>query len=104
MPFRDRTGPLGQGPGTGWGAGPCGSGRFVTGRLGGFGRGFGRGSGRGFNRGFGGGGGGRYRWFQQAPFAPEQERSWLENQVSVLQAALKDVNDRLEALKSERSE
>ncbi len=37
MPYGDGTGPLGFGPGTGWGRGPCGAG---------FRRG--RGSGRGF--------------------------------------------------------
>lgn len=40
MPYRDATGPNGQGPLTGRGLGPCGSGNA---------RGFGRGFGRGFN-------------------------------------------------------
>jgi len=38
MPRFDGTGPLGSGPGTGWGMGPCGAG---TGWRRGFGRGFG---------------------------------------------------------------
>jgi len=39
MPRFDKTGPLGYGPGTGWGIGPCGAG---MGWVRGFGRGFGR--------------------------------------------------------------
>jgi hypothetical protein len=42
MPNKDKTGPLGQGPTTGRGFGPCGKGK---------GRGFGFGLGRGFGRG-----------------------------------------------------
>ena len=63
MPGFDRTGPLGLGPRTGWGLGPCGGGR-AWGR-GGRGRWFGRffggfrnrfgGGGRGWGSGFGGG-------------------------------------------------
>jgi hypothetical protein len=85
MPFRDGTGPSGQGPRTGRGAGNCagqgGAGRFV-------GRGFGRGGrGRGFGRGFG--------------IAPEQERSWLEDQAQALQAALQSITERLDAFKKD---
>ncbi len=67
MPGFDGTGPLGMGPGTGRGLGPCGAGvrgwfgprwfpgfgRRWFGRGRGFGRGwFGRGRGRGFGRWF----------------------------------------------------
>ncbi len=45
MPNRDKTGPMGQGPLTGRGFGPCGKG---LGRGFGCGRGFGRGLGRFF--------------------------------------------------------
>lgn len=39
MPKMDKTGPLGQGAGTGWGRGPCGGGaRQGRGCWGGFGR------------------------------------------------------------------
>jgi len=51
MPLFDRTGPSGQGPLTGRGAGPCGGGlgsKFGFGRGSGFRRGLGRGLGRGF--------------------------------------------------------
>lgn len=44
MPGYDGSGPRGQGPGTGWGLGPCGAGRR---------RGYGSGFGRGFSRGYG---------------------------------------------------
>lgn len=87
MPFRDGTGPAGGGPRTGRGAGNC-SGQGGAGRFGGRSFGFGRGGrGRGFGRGLG--------------FAPEQERSWLENQARSLQATLQSITERLNALKKE---
>lgn len=49
MPGFDRTGPLGYGPMTGRGMGPCGAG-YGRGAGRGFGRGMARGSGRGFRR------------------------------------------------------
>lgn len=85
MPFGDGTGPAGQGSRTGRGAGNC-AGQGGAGRSGG--RGLGRGGrGRGFGRGFG--------------IAPEQERSWLENQARALQTALQSITERLDALKKE---
>ena len=85
MPYRDRTGPAGQGPRTGRGAGNC-AGQGSTGRFGGRGLGFGRsGRGRGFGRGFG--------------LDPQQERSWLESQVQALQSALQSITERLDAMK-----
>ena len=87
MPYRDKTGPTGQGPRTGRGAGNC-NGQGGAGRFGGRGLGLGRGGrGRGFGRGLG--------------FAPEQKRSWLENQVQALQSALQSITERLDALKKE---
>jgi hypothetical protein len=85
MPFRDGTGPLGQGPRTGRGAGAC-AGQGGTGRFGGRGLGMGRGLGRGFG-GLG--------------YTPDQERFWLESQVKSLQAALQSIIERLDALKKE---
>jgi hypothetical protein len=82
MPFRDGTGPSGQGPRTGRGGGNC-AGQGGAGRF--FGRG---GRGRGLGRGFG--------------IAPEQERSWLENQAQALQAALQSITERLDALKNDK--
>ena len=82
MPFRDGTGPLGQGSRTGRGGGNC-AGQGGASRF--FGRGFGRG-GRG--RGFG--------------IVPEQERTWLENQAQALQTALQSITERLDALKNDK--
>jgi len=81
MPFRDGTGPSGQGSRTGRGAGNC-AGQGGAGRFGGRGLGLGRGGrGRGFGQGFGLG------------VAPDQERSWLE-------AALQSIAERLDELKN----
>lgn len=58
MPARDRTGPRGRGPRTGWGMGYCGGANdSLAGRGFGRGRGLGRGwrYGTGRGRGFGGG-------------------------------------------------
>ena len=72
MPNRDRTGPEGEGPKTGWGDGPCGGNKPNDDQPTGLGRGLGRrGKGRGgrgrggwwrgWGRGRGGGGRGRGR-------------------------------------------
>lgn len=83
MPNRNGTGPAGGGPRSGRGAGNC-TGQGGAGRFGG--RGLGRG-GRGFGRGLG--------------FAPNQDRSWLENQVEALQSALQSITERLDAMKKD---
>jgi hypothetical protein len=80
MPFRDGTGPQGQGPVTGRGFGTCGDGR-VFGRRFGFGRGWGRGSGRGWG-------------FWSRPTTREQEKLDLESY-------RKDLESELEAVKAE---
>jgi hypothetical protein len=101
MPRGDRTGPMGAGPMTGWGAGDCGDSdapSFFP-RWGfGWGRGLGRGRGR---RGF-------YPAFRSwdvpgwAPRASrEQESGWLKSQAGSLQAALDKINERLQALDQE---
>jgi hypothetical protein len=77
MPFQDGTGPQGQGPRTGRGRGNC-AGQGGTGG----GRGLGRGAGRGFGRGLGG---------VNAP----QRTSWLESQLTNLQAAIEKLTERL---------
>ncbi len=89
MPNRDKTGPTGQGPASGWGAGPCGGSQSGYERYGG--RGYGR-RGRGF--GFWGG-----RRAADSVATPEQERSWLEAQAHNLQDALNKIQERLDALK-----
>jgi len=81
MPNRNGTGPAGQGPRTGRGVGNC-TGQGGTGRFGG--RGLGRG-GRG--RGFG--------------YTPDQDSSWLEDQVKSLQSALQSITERLDAMKKD---
>ncbi len=83
MPQQDGTGPNGQGPRTGRGAGNCnGQGGFG----GGFGRG--RGSGRGMGMGVGRGLGGNV-----------QNTSWLQTQLSGLQIAIEKLTERLDASK-----
>ena len=62
MPNRDKTGPMGQGPLTGRGLGPCG---------GGIKRGFG--CGRGFGRGLG-----RYFGWNQPQTEEEQKQSLVD--------------------------
>ena len=87
MPFRDGTGPTGAGSRTGRGAGNC-AGQGGAGRFSGRGFGMGRGGhGRGLDRGLG--------------FAPDQDRSWLEQQIQSLQSTVQSITDRLDALKKE---
>ena len=83
MPNRNGTGPTGQGPRSGRGAGNC-TGQGGTGRFGG--RGLGRG-GRGLGRGIG--------------YASDQNSSWLEDQVKSLQSALQSITERLDAMKKD---
>lgn len=104
MPRRDRTGPMGAGPTTGWGAGDCAEQeatspssilpRWGYGRGGGFGRGAGR----------------RARFqalrprdaFGRAPrISREQEASWLKSRVPDLQDALERIKERLQVLDKE---
>jgi Family of unknown function (DUF5320) len=106
MPGFDRTGPMGQGPGTGWGLGPCGAGR----RRGGgqfWGRGFGRGA-WGFGRGYFGRGG---RWGfgpmafgpfgyggAAGPGAPPDEAQALRDEEAYLKNELEAIQKRLSEL------
>lgn len=103
MPGYDGTGPWGQGPGSGWGMGPCGAGRR---------RGFSRGSGRGaWGFQFRGGGGARPRWGRGAwgygslgpsagPMygAPPDEAQALKEEVAYLQGELEAIQQRLAQL------
>ncbi len=73
MPARDNTGPAGQGPMTGRGAGICAGNNAETGTFG-FGRGLGRG--RGMGRGFG---------FRAAAPTSEQQISALKQQSEAIQ-------------------
>lgn len=113
MPRGDRTGPAGQGPMTGWGAGDCAGDKATNYPRPGFGRGYGRGFGRRFGPGFGRGvdrgvGRGFGRGFgrrQAAPpgpawneFAPDQEVSWLKSQAKNLEESLQQIRERLNQL------
>jgi hypothetical protein len=82
MPNRDKTGPTGQGPSTGRGFGPCGSG---------LGRGFG--CGRGFGRGLG-----RFFGWNQPQTEAEQKQALVDYR-KALEEELEDVKKEEEILK-----
>lgn len=108
MPAGDRTGPMGEGPMTGRGAGYCsGSGQpgYVSGGTGmgrGFGMGFGRGAGRGWRHWFRATGLPGWMRFggYAAPGAPQavNEAEALEAQADALQAQLDSIKSRLARL------
>jgi len=118
MPWGDRTGPRGQGPMTGRGAGYCGGYNMpgYTNPAGGrgFGRGFGQGYGRGYGRGGFGGGYGRGRGYGrgydypepayypsvpvQRPPSSEEEKDYLTRMVQDLESELKSVKNRIKEL------
>ncbi len=81
MPRFDETGPMGQGPMTGRGLGPCGRGI-------GFKRGFGRGLGRGFGWGF-----------QPAQFSEADEKKILEQELKNIETEKAEIQKRLKELK-----
>jgi hypothetical protein len=130
MPRGDRTGPLGDGPRTGRGAGYCGG--FETpgfmnphagfGRGGGYGRGMGYGRGRGYGRGMGFGPGrgfgpgfafgpwsGSGTGEAAGPVQPVQERAGareteiesLKRDAVDVEAMLKSLRERIAALEAE---
>ncbi len=77
MPKFDGTGPLGYGPGTGCGLGPCGAGV-------------------GFRRGFGRGFGGR-RFYTKG-----EESEILKDEAGALESELKAIRERLAELKGQK--
>lgn len=90
MPRHDGTGPLGFGPGTGWGLGPCGA------RMG-----WRRGGGRGFGR--------RGAWgypYGAYPYQPqitkEEEKEMLKDEMAGLEEELKAIKARLNELEGEK--
>lgn len=112
MPGRDGTGPVGNGPMTGWGKGYC-----MTTRPAGLGRGIRRGLGRGAGRGLGFGPGagmgawygcgrgiGRFWWnadvdadpVELARQAKEEDKEYLEEERSLLQKRLDMINAQLD--------
>ena len=84
MPRYDGTGPDGQGSMTGRGLGPCERGLGKS-------RGMGRGLGRGLGRGYG---------FRQAqPITEAQEKSYLQEQLQVIEDTKEGIEKRLTELK-----
>ncbi len=111
MPRGDRTGPWGQGPMTGRRAGYC-AGYDVPGYLNdvpagrGWGSGWGRGRGWGYGHGPGYGRGYGFRWglrhggpWYAGPLTPEEERTWLENELRYAERWQEDLRKRLDELK-----
>ncbi len=94
MPRRDGTGPMGDGPMSGWGMGPCGAeGRPM------FGRRFRRpsyGMRRGYRRGFFGGGPGRGYGYGWTPEDEMSEREMLEEEREILTERLDLIAKQLE--------
>lgn len=78
MPGQDRTGPLGQGPLTGRGFGPCGYGR----------RGFGYG--RGFGRGYG--------FRRPISLTKEEEKEILESELEEINLEKQEIEKRLKEI------
>lgn len=95
MPGFDQTGPAGNGPGTGRGMGPCGSGMaFRRGFSQGFGRGFGRG--RGFGVGFGPGSYGNY--LEPEPLSKEAQKQLLEAELKRIDVEKAEIERRLNTI------
>jgi len=81
MPRFNGTGPLGLGPRTGWGLGPCG-----------LGLGWRRGYGRGFGR----------FWRFGPQITKKEEKEVLEEEVEILEEELKAIKERLTELKRQK--
>jgi len=88
MPGQDRTGPLGEGPLTGRGLGPCGAGL-------GRGRGLGRGM-RSFGRGFAWT---RYPAQASASLTKAEEKKILESELKEIDLEKQEIEKRLKELK-----
>ena len=80
MPNRDGTGPMGQGPMTGRGLGPCGGGMH---------RGFGRGFGRGLC----------WRYVQPAALTEADEKKILEAELKEIEVEKQAIAKRLKEMK-----
>ena len=93
MPGNDRTGPLGRGPMTGRGMGPCGWGT-ARGTGTGLGRGFGRGMGRGV---------GPY-WGSVPAYQPtkDQELADLKAEKGFIEQELEGIRARLKELETKK--
>jgi len=89
MPRFDGTGPMGQGPRTGRGMGPCGGG-------------LGYGRGRGFGRGLGCKRFWDYSGDYARPITKKEESEMLKDEVSALEDELKAVKERLAEIKDQK--
>jgi len=87
MPGFNRTGPRGQGPGTGRGLGPCGGGMAYGPRGGG--RGLGMGT-------------GRAAAYPNYNISPEEEEEDLSREKGFLEKQLEDIKSRLSRLKGQK--
>ncbi|WP_034601538.1 DUF5320 domain-containing protein [Clostridiisalibacter paucivorans] len=82
MPRRDGTGPVGQGPMTGWGRGYCRTDAYDSRRIGCGRRFFGR---RGFGAGI-------------RSISSDEEKSFLEEEKGILKRSLEEVENRINQL------
>ena len=82
MPRQDRTGPLGQGPMTGRGLGPCGSGMR-----------------RGFGRGMGWRCWGRFPYAEPVTLTKDEEKKILEAELKEINLEKQDIEKRLKEIK-----
>ena len=85
MPRFDGSGPLGLGPGTGRGLGPCSAGL-------------------GWRRGFGRGFGWRRFWgyLRRSPMSKKEEVEMLTDEAAVLEDELKAIKERLNELRTKK--
>ena len=124
MPGYDRTGPMGSGPMTGWGAGRCAGNQTQPARFGGWGGGAGRGFGRGRGgwcaggpgrgrRGRFGGPGYGYGYGNAAAYPltspalqadPESEKRFLQSQADLMSEQLEEIRRRLNELEGKDTE
>ncbi len=80
MPAQDKTGPMGQGPLTGRGLGPCGRGMR---------RGFGRGLGRGCG----------FRYAEPVVLNEKEEKKILETELKEIELEKQEIEKRLKEIK-----
>lgn len=117
MPGYDRTGPMGSGAMTGWGAGRCGGNRMQPAQAGGWGGGFGGGRGRWCagpgrgrrgrfaGRGYGYGNASAYPMTSPVLQAdPESEKRFLQSQANLMSDQLEEIRRRLNELEGKDAE
>ncbi len=90
MPGRNATGPMGQGPLTGRGMGPCGGGAAFGGHIG---RGRCSGKGHGVRMGRG-----QYGYYPQTELSADQQKDILTNRKAILENELDALQKKLEEL------